>query len=234
MKVLVLEHLAIEPAAMIGDVLEVNDIQLEHYDSETLSAPSPLNDYAGLVIMGGPMSANDEHLSYIAAELTLIRDCLQADMPMLGICLGAQLMAKAAGGEIHASPKREIGWSPVFPTTDASLDPLFQLLPEEGCTVFQWHGETFTLPGTATLLATHPEVPQQAFRLGRGQYGLQFHLEVGPEIIERWIEAGSSERKFLGEDGIASLRQDSESHLGAMQGLCQRMVLKWISLLRQG
>lgn len=231
-KVLVMEHLAIEPAAVIGDVLEENGILLEHYDTEALAAPSPVDDYAGFVIMGGPMSANDAHLPFIAAELELTRHGLRKGTPMLGICLGAQLLAKAAGGRVHASPVREIGWYPVYPTSEATDDPLFSLLPEQATTIFQWHGETFELPATATLMATNPAVPHQAFRLGRGQYGLQFHVEVDEEIIERWIESGESERAFLGEGGIAAVRNGVATHLEPMQALCRRMVLNWIPLLQ--
>ena len=231
MKVLVMEHLAIEPAAIIGEVLEENDVMLEHYDTEKQLAPSPIEDYAGVVIMGGPMSANDEHLPFIAAELELIRHGLQKGMPMLGICLGAQMLAKAAGGRVYVSPAREIGWYPVLPTSAAAYDPLFSLLPADGMTIFQWHGETFDLPPAATLLATNPVVSQQAFRLGRGQYGLQFHVEVDEEIIDHWIESGESERTFLGDTGIAAIRNGIAAHLEPMQALCQRMVLNWIPLL---
>jgi len=231
MKVLVIEHLHIEPPALIGDIVTAHGVSLEYFDPEMLSTPSPLSAYAGLVIMGGPMSANDEHLPYIVRELEIIREAIRLQLPMLGICLGAQLMAKAAGGSVVASPKREIGWFPVLPTTAADKDPLFSLLPATGQALFQWHGETFTLPATATLLATNPEVPAQAFRLHAGQYGLQFHVEVDLTIIEAWIKAGASERDFLGEAGLATIRNGCEMHLQPMQALCRSMIERWIPLL---
>jgi len=232
MKILVIEHLHIEPPALIGSVLTAHKIQLEYFDPEALSAPSPLGDYAGLVIMGGPMSANDDHLPYIVSELELIRQAIGMQLPMVGICLGAQLMVKAAGGTVAASPKREIGWYPVLPTAAADKDPLFSLLPATGQPLFQWHGETFTLPSTATLLATNPEVPAQAFRLGDGQYGLQFHVEVDRSIIEAWINAGDSERAFLGESGIEAVRSGCATYLEPMQTLCRMMIERWIPMLR--
>jgi len=232
MKVLVIEHLHIEPPALIGKVLTAHNIQLEYFDLKSLKTPSPLGDYAGLIIMGGPMSANDDHLPYIVRELELIRQAIGMRLPMIGICLGAQLMAKAAGGTVESSPKREIGWYPVLPTAAASNDPLFSLLPAAGQPLFQWHGETFSLPSMATLLATNPEVPAQAFRLHEGQYGLQFHVEVDSSIIEAWIKAGDSEREFLGESGIEAVRNGCATHLEPMQELCRTMVRRWIPLLR--
>ncbi len=133
--------------------------------------------------MGGPQSANDNHLPYIRDELSWLEQRLAEGMPMLGICLGAQLMAKAAGGRVTGSPQRELGWYPVYPTADTVSDPLFAAMPESGLTVFQWHGETFSIPDRATLIASHPAVPSQAMRLGRAQYGLQFHVEVDAPLI---------------------------------------------------
>ena len=226
MHFLILQHLDIEPPALIADVLieQGHSLATIRLDQDE-ALPDTLAGIDGAIIMGGPQSANDNHLPYIRYELAWLKESLPAGLPMLGICLGAQIMAKAAGAEIGRSPLRELGWYPISPAAD---DPLFATLPAEGLTVFQWHGETFTLPEGATLVASHPQVPQQAFRLGRGQYGLQFHVEVDEAIIGQWIEAGDSERAYLGELGIARLQKETPTYLPAMREFCRGMVLNWL------
>jgi len=232
MHFLVLQHLDIEPPALIGEILQ-NEGHVLHTLRMDLgeALPDDVSAYAGVIIMGGPQSANDEHLVHIRRELVWLAGCIDQGVPMLGICLGAQLMARAVGGTVSASPVRELGWFPVYPTPAASADALFSCLPDNGLTVFQWHGETFSLPDSTMLLATHPEVPAQAFRLGRGQYGLQFHVEVDEQLIGLWIEASDSERAHLGSDGIASLNQASATHMEAMRNHCRTMLRGWLETL---
>ena len=96
--------------------------------------------------------------------------------------------------------------------------------------MFQWHGETFTLPNSATLLATHPAVPHQAFRLGTTQYGFQFHIEVDEPIIDAWVDAGESERDELGEAGVLEIRSATPDHMPKAHGFCRKMVTAWLEL----
>ncbi|NUM99996.1 MAG: type 1 glutamine amidotransferase [Bryobacteraceae bacterium] len=147
-------------------------------------APVLFDSYAGLVLMGGPMSAND-NVDYIRRELQLIEQFVAAGKPVLGICLGAQLIAKAAGARVYRNSVKEIGWAPVYWTEAGHRDPLFAGLnqPEN---VFHWHGETFDLPAGADWLAYSEACRHQGFRLGKA-YGLQFHLEVTPAMIRDWL-----------------------------------------------
>ena len=230
MRFLVLQHLDIEPPAVIADCLLGAGHMLETvhiYQNNTI--PDILKGYAGLIIMGGPMSANDG-LPFIRQEIALSQQAIAQDMPVLGICLGAQLLAKAAGAEIVPSPERELGWYPLRTTPDGETDALFSSLPAAGLDVFQWHGETFSLPRNATLLASCPKVPNQAFRLGIRQYGLQFHVEVDEAIIGKWITAGDSECQHLGMDGITDLRAATPRYLDAMRTFCRRMTRAWLAL----
>ncbi|MDT8375922.1 MAG: type 1 glutamine amidotransferase [Mariprofundaceae bacterium] len=231
MNFLLLQHLRIEPAAIIGEMIEEagHRIEVVRMDRDE-PVPQSLAGFDGMLVMGGPMSANDSHLSYIRDEILLLKQAIAADFPVLGLCLGAQLLAKAAGAEIVASPVRELGWYPVQRTRAAADDPIFRALDADGLTVFQWHGETFTLPGSATLVATHPDVPHQAFRVGSSQYGLQFHIEVDQPVIELWIEAGESERQALGEAGVAEIRAQSPDYLPAAHAFCRQMVRAWLGL----
>ncbi|PIW45399.1 MAG: GMP synthase [Zetaproteobacteria bacterium CG12_big_fil_rev_8_21_14_0_65_54_13] len=229
MNFLVIQHLDIEPPALIGDLLSDagHQLQIVHIDvGDTL--PEYTTDLHGVIIMGGPQSANDTHLSYIRDELLWLEERIAAGVPMLGICLGAQLMAKAAGAVITPSPVRELGWYPLYPTTAAVADPLFSALPASGLPMFQWHGDTFSLPAHASLLASCADVPAQAFRLGLAQYGLQFHVEVDAEMIEAWIMAGESERHHLGSTGIDLLRAQTSLHLAAMQHYGRKMITNWL------
>ena len=147
------------------------------------AAPSP-DEADGLIFMGGPMSVNDD-LPYIRQELRLIEQAVARDKPVLGVCLGAQLIARALGGRVYKNPVKEIGWFAVRFTEAARADRLFAGLdgPE---LVFHWHGETFDLPAGAELLALSGGCRHQAYRMGENVYGLQFHLEVTPEMIADW------------------------------------------------
>jgi len=131
-----------------------------------------------LVVMGGPMSVNDEErFPWLAAEKRFIQAAIQAGKPVLGVCLGAQLIASAAGARVFANPHKEIGWFPVQGIDSGS--PAHFCFPPSA-TVFHWHGETFDLPAGAVRLAQSQACPNQAFQLGRSVIGLQFHLETTP------------------------------------------------------
>lgn len=230
MRILVWQHIQVEPPALLADVIRQQGHQV---DTTLVQQPGPKSHdgYDGLIVMGGPQSANDVHLSYIAAELELLRQAIAADVPVLGVCLGAQLLAKAAGAKVLPSPVRELGWYKVLPTSAAKDDPLFALLPQAGLHVFQWHGETFSLPRDATLLATAQDVPHQAFRTGSCQYGLQFHVEADEALIRSWIAAGDDERRHLGKNGVAGIYADTHRYAAGAHGYCRNMCQAWLALI---
>jgi GMP synthase-like glutamine amidotransferase len=143
-----------------------------------------LGGYSGLIVMGGPQSANDP-LPGLAAEIELISRAMEARLPVLGICLGAQLLAKALGARVYPNSSKEIGWSPVFFTEEARHDPVFSGVPSP-TTFFHWHGETFDLPAGAEWLAYSNLCRHQAYRCGTNAYGIQFHPEITPEMIADW------------------------------------------------
>ena len=184
-RVFAFRHVPFEDLGLIRAPLEERAISIEYADLYLPAAPLPdVTQAAGLIFMGGPMSANDD-LPYLRQELHLISQAVARRQPVLGVCLGAQLIAKALGAQVYRNPVKEIGWFEIHLTAAAARDPLFVGVgPAE--TVLHWHGETFDLPPGAEWLAYSEACRNQAFRVGPGVYGLQFHLEVTPAMIEDW------------------------------------------------
>lgn len=182
MRVHVLQHVAFEGPGSITDWLAARqaDVSFTHFHQPDARLP----DLAGLdmvIAMGGPMSVNDEQeLPWLVAEKAFLRAAVAQGLPVLGICLGAQLIASAHGAGVHAGRDKEIGWFPVHaePVPDGCF--AFPAAIE----VFHWHGETFALPAGAVLLARSAACRHQAFQLGARAIGLQFHLETTPASAE--------------------------------------------------
>jgi GMP synthase-like glutamine amidotransferase len=147
--------------------------------------PASPREAGGLVFMGGPMSANDR-LPWIADELHLIRMAADAGIPVLGHCLGGQLISKALGADVHANPVPEIGWHPVTVIESVGAEPWLRGLPNE-FEAFHWHGETFTLPDSATPVLRSEFCAHQAYVLGN-VLALQCHVEMTAEMVREWAE----------------------------------------------
>ncbi len=185
MRVHVFQHVRFEEIGSIAAWLEARLAIVSYtrfFEDPILPA---LDSIDMLVIMGGPMSVNDEdRLPWLIPEKQFIRDAVACGIPVLGICLGAQLIASAMGARVYRNPLKEIGWFPVYAVL-TSEDNLH--LPWE-CTVFHWHGETFNLPAGAVRLAKSDGCENQAFQLNRNVIGLQFHLETTPESASALLE----------------------------------------------
>jgi len=193
-EILILQHVASEGPGLIGDVAlnkgyTLRTIRL--YKGE--SVPRPPRSYSALVVMGGPMGVYDEELyPCISDELRLLEDAFKARVPVLGVCLGAQLMARAAGGAVVSGDKKEIGFYKLRLTPDGERDGLLLGLPEE-FVVFQWHGDTFNVPDKALNLATSDAFPHQLLKVGTNSYGLQFHIEVTEAMVAAFLREGVDE-----------------------------------------
>jgi GMP synthase (glutamine-hydrolysing) len=162
-----------------------------------------------LVVLGGPVGAYEEaHFPFLADELRMIERRLAADLPVLGICLGCQLIARALGARVFPGRAKEIGWSALGLTEAGKGSPLARLAPC-GCRVLHWHGDTFDLPDGATLLASTPLAANQAFAIGNRVLALQFHMEIVPVEIERWLVGHACELAGAGLD-VGTLRRDTE------------------------
>ena len=176
---LCLQHVPFEGPGIFRKALEKYRYRLDLRLVPRQGLPSQLPDF--LLIMGGPMSANDPD-PWIKQEQQFIRRALKANIPVVGICLGSQLIVKTLGGQVGPGPRLEIGPTQIVRTVEEDEDPVFGRFPRF-CTVFQWHGEGLTLPPKAILLASSTNYPIQAFRYGEKAYGLLFHLELEWEGI---------------------------------------------------
>ncbi len=186
-RILVLLHVACEPPAEYSTVLEERGIPVHTVLLGDGAELPDWRDFVGIIAMGGPMGANDdEQLPWITAEKTLIHDAVSAGVPYWGVCLGAQLLAAAMGGRVYTGEVPEIGMTDVLLVPEAAEDPVFAGLPQK-FPAFQWHGDTFELPPGATWLATNDAYRHQAFVVGAA-YGVQFHVEVGNDLAEQWLE----------------------------------------------
>jgi GMP synthase-like glutamine amidotransferase len=192
-----------DPVARLGDWLTEAGLDLD-----VVAEPRPLTGYAGLIVLGGPQSANDDAL---APARQLLRDAVTAELPTLGICLGGQLLATAHGGHVQPSPDGpELGAQLIAKRAAAATDPLFGPLPITP-DVLQWHFDSITaLPPGAIQLASSPTCEQQAFRLGRLAWGVQFHIETTPPIVRAWAAADAG--LLDGYDLDAILRRTDAVH----------------------
>lgn len=217
---LVLRH---EPFEHLGHFAEILDRRGAGYLYHDLGEPFSNEEYQGVIAMGGPMSANDD-LPGLRDELELLVDGLRKSLPLLGICLGAQLIAKALGAKVYRNEEPEIGWEPVRLTEAGRNDPLFGAFssPE---TFFHWHSETFDLPAGAEWLAHSEKCKHQAYRYGRSVYGIQFHPEITPEMIADWCD------QPVNCGDVAALQAPIDPYRHNPRPAAERMFEAWLNLL---
>ena len=197
MKVLVLRHVPHEHLGTLAEALIANNITYEYVNFyENYSPNITIEDLCGLIILGGPMNVyeTDQYL-FLEMEDKLIKEAVEKGVPILGICLGAQLIAKALGAKVIKNKEKEIGWYPLKMTEEGSKDRLFNHFNSEE-TVFQWHGDTFEIPNGAVHLAESSMCTNQAFRYRNNVYGLQFHIEVTPEMILEWLNVPENQEEI--------------------------------------
>ena len=200
---------------------------------EGRKVPRDPRPYAGLVFMGGPMSVNDD-LPWIAPALELVREAVRKDVPVLGHCLGGQLMAKALGGSVSANPVREIGWGEVQVCENAVARKWLGEL--RGFRSFHWHGESFTIPPGATRVLENGHCANQAFALGI-HFGMQTHVEMTEDMVKAWLESGAGEmREHAASPGVQApgeVLRDLAPRLDALHAVANRIYDRWTASLRR-
>lgn len=213
MNILVIMHIASEGPGRLGDFFSARG---DYMQSVRLHDGGVLpKDTAGIdlvISLGGPMNVYEDGLHpFLALEVSFLREAMGAGTPLLGICLGAQLIARAAGARVYPAAVKETGWMEVRLTDEGRRDPLFAGLPA-ALPVLQWHGDTFDVPDGGVLLAAGKACPHQAFRVGRA-WGLQFHLEARRDMIADWFED---------EGGAAAILARTDDLADEVEGACDR------------
>jgi len=216
-KLLVFQHVAHEILGTLDPLLRNSGFRMKYVNFERNPDAKPnIDNYDGLIVLGGPMNVDqvDEYPNLLT-EMELIRQAVNENMPVLGICLGSQLLAKALGAKVRKNKKPEIGWYDVTPTSEGTKDNLISRF--DGTEkIFQWHGDTFELPNGAVHLASSEFCTNQAFKYGDNVYGFQFHLEVETRLIERWLRVPENKKDIENTNGEISadtIRQQTPNHI---------------------
>lgn len=233
MRALVVQNTGIEgPGSLQPAMIDAGwELDIRAMDAPGAVLPENTAAYRALITLGGPMNVYEEDAyPYLRRVNGLIQDAVERRMPVLGICLGAQLIAKALGAPVTRNTVPEIGWYPLQLTVDGAASPLFAGLPAQFY-VFQWHGDTFALPEGARLLATGRDCVNQAFSCGGRIFALQFHLEVTPEIIKTWSEAYAGElSEFGGNEAPAELVAETAARAAEYGRVAGRFLRNWLDL----
>lgn len=220
--VIVLQHVPPEGPGGIGDALQAHGVGLRIVRIDR-GEPVPAQlDAAGLVVMGGPMGVYEaDRYPHLRDELHLIEAALRAERPIVGVCLGSQLLAAALGARVYPSGYQEIGWYPVELAEAAGIDPLLHGLPPR-FTALHWHGDVFDLPAGAVRLAASELTPRQAFRWGEHVHGLLFHLEMTPAQLTAMVDTYADELA-AGPTSARALLDGAATHLAPLQAIGARV-----------
>lgn len=216
-RLLVFQHVPYEILGTFHPLLKEAGFRIRYvnFGHHPDAAPN-ISRYHGLIVLGGPMNCDQsDRYAHLSKEIEVIQDAIEQGKPVLGICLGAQLIARALGARVSKNETKEIGWYDLNPTADGASDPLFSKL-DINQMIFQWHGDTFEIPKKAVHLATSPGCKNQAFRYRDNVYGLQFHLEVDEPMIHRWLHTPSMAREAEALGGqvlMDRIQQDTQSFI---------------------
>lgn len=228
--VAIFRHVAHEGPGFLAEFLDARSIpwQLVAVDQGN-AIPTDANAYSGLVFMGGPMSVNDD-LDWIPHSLALIRRAVAAGVPVLGHCLGGQLIAKALGGAISLNPIKEIGWGTARVTAVPEAGTWFAGQAE--FPAFHWHGETFSIPDGAVRILESAHCANQAFVLDNKHLALQCHVEMTEAMIREWCAVGAEEIAAANSPAVQTAEQilaETPANLPAMSAVAERLYSRWLA-----
>ena len=219
-----IRHVAFEDLGVFEPFLREHGFDVRYLDAPDVPA-AEVYEADLLVVLGAPISADDpEHYPFLTEEMDAIRNRHDGGRPTIGVCLGAQLMAAAIGGQVTRGPRKEIGFGPLS-ITDAGMGGALRHLVD--VPVLHWHGDTFTLPTGVLSLASTPGYPNQAFQQG-ASLGLQFHIEADWRRIERWLIGHAHELETAGFD-VREIRADAERFGPALTDAATTMFGEWLA-----
>jgi GMP synthase (glutamine-hydrolysing) len=242
-QLLIIQHVAHERLGTFEDAFRRAGCRLIPLNIFEPKAVWPaLEEVGGVVSMGGPMSVSQQAAyPWIARELALLRRAVERRLPVLGVCLGAQMLAAALGAKVAPNPQKEIGWYPVIREPGADGDPLLAAFGQTE-TVFQWHGDTFGLPTGAVRLASSPlrqgssRRMEQAFRYGDRAWGLQFHVEVTEAMVRAWLRTPVNKAELALLRGVIdpmAIRRQSSQHIGRLQELSRHVATAFATIVQR-
>jgi GMP synthase-like glutamine amidotransferase len=226
-KILSVQNISFETLGTLEELIKSDGYQIENIEAQIDHVPSNVQQYAAVIILGGPMAVYD-NIEYLKKEQELIGHAIKAEIPVLGICLGSQLIAQAIGGKVYKGDKKEIGWSTVE-VNSAGLLHLFKGVNNKEIKVFQWHGDTYDLPPNATIMASS-KLYAQAFRFGSA-IGIQFHLEITNEMIYRWTQEYAKELECERID-TRDLLVHKDHELGELRKRCKTVYTNFSKFIK--
>ena len=229
-KVLFVQHGDVDKPGLLADALSAEGVELEirhPYLGEEI--PVDLEGFDALALGGGGQSAYQvAEFPYLEEECALVRKAILADKPVLGLCLGAQLIAKALGADVYRAEQKELGFFPVTMSVSAVSDPLLSAWPSPICPT-HWHGDVFDLPAGAECMASSALTTNQAFRYGRATYAFQFHLEMTPALFQELVDDGADDLIANGVD-LASLKKEAFRVLPSLRDTALEFFKAWAKM----
>ncbi len=233
-RVLLIQHESFEALGTLDPVLKREGIRIRYVNFERTPEATPsLENYEGLILMGGYMGVYESHIyQHLKVEMKLIEEALKRNMPIFGICLGSQILAHVLGAEVRKHREREMGWVPVHLTESGRADPLFSDFKSSEL-MFQSHGDTFDIPKSAEHLAFSEPCSGQAFRYGSNVYGLQFHLEIDDPTIQHWLHMPENQKIFqdsLGRFVPELIEEDTRQYLPRSMELSRQVFQNFLQI----
>lgn len=235
-KVVIFQHVSNEILGTLNPLLKKRGLRIRYVNFERHPDEEPVLDrYNGIVILGGHMGVYEaDRYTHIKVEMQLIEKALAKGIPILGICLGSQILAHVLGAEVRKHSEKEIGWHDVHLTEEGQKDPLLSHFKKSE-KIFQMHGDTFDIPKSAQHLAYSDLCPGQAFRYGDKVYGFQFHLEVDRAMIDRWLQSPMNQEDLQNSQGkftAERISSETEQYLEHSIDLSQKTFSKFIDLFQ--